>query len=598
MHKRKSGFGLLETLIAATIGALVLMGIMRVFKTTFDGQRRADTKNDVQSLETRIKNLIAEEATCTPSFIANLRSSTFDPADLPEYNDDVNKASAAVKLGSGELLGPGSTYGHFKLGALELKIIGPVGTAGLFEAALVMDFDTGDTVGRQLTGGKLNQRNVPVMLKTDAIPGSQPPMRKITGCYGKGGMSGREICQSLSGRWINSLDRCYFGGDLKLNQFECVDPAEFLAGGALEGASLETCFRRWGALRLEYKCWNDVKATWWPKCTCGRPGWQVTRPMDGYTWFNCDGGVMIKVPDEKTVFLKSNEFTDGKFAGAPPDGETATYVTTDRLTTDQLLEADDSAAGVVECYPNPANTKEIWRCQAERATLGQYASCIFVDGSRAWDGAHYLQNYTGWIWTGYGRGLLQLGAGNNAYTVVTEALGRKCFLVKKAAASASGMSARFSDTVDPGPAAVPNILTDETRFKDIKQCVFMGGDTSAGNDPAPASAWPYRGRYIQRFPCNNSNVDTGNLAGDTSTNPTLDLGTCWYFDDVVLPYRFAKSKGVTAGRKWSGWAYLLSNLPDEFYDTVSGTNHVKIQANKSPVLNAVPCNLGVRISID
>lgn len=617
------GFGVIEVLVAGTIGMLLAYATTRMFDIQFRGQKRVETKVDMQTLQNRLHTILSSEDTCTANFAEILTNKEFNPAALSDFNNDPTKSTAGIRLGDATVLTSGSKSGTLLIGSLRLRIAGeilPMG-GGRYDSAIELRADTSDSSGRALAGGELAPRNIPVLLITEPVSSSSPPLRRITRCVAKSGMTGPEACELIGGRWVSSLGRCYMGGELKLGQFEYIDPAEFAVGGPLEGAVIDECYFRYYSRTLSYRCFN-TPVTAVPWCMFQRDmspasnnGWVLKYPRWSSILRNCSGGVVIRVPDQKLGFLHPNEYAPGYFFGPPPEG--AAPINGQTSSALGITEYSRNFAvldSVLECQTRPEDANFRKCSQEERAFRGLASSCIFVNNARVYDLAtsRWESGYTGWIWTTQNRttSVRPSVYAVNRYTTTVEAKGYKCTTVKYLTDSADAplLHFNYNSIADPeDPMTISNLLVNDQRAKSVSECLFVGleGTDTTAATPTPANVDPTNGvgAYLHRYSCDNSKLELDYLVGDGAAygeNPSLTNGTCWYVKGIQLSANYKRDSRVNnTTNVYTGWVRMLENFPDNKYKVEpSGQPDENAMIPKVGVVRkllAVPCNAGVRI---
>lgn len=606
------GFGLLEVIMASVIGLLVTFAMSKMFTFQMRSQRKMDVKADSQMLLNRIQTILSSEDTCTANFAEIMTNPEFDPQDTSNYD-----AGAAVRLGDGTVVKTGAEIGGVQ--TLSLKIAGeilPI-NSGKYDAAL--EFRWGGD--RHLAGGELAPRNIPLLLTTAPVPGSTPARRKIIKCVAKSGVTGPEACVLIGGKWVNSIARCFFGGELKLHQYEEIDLAEFELGGPLEGAVIDECFFRYGSRTLSYRCFN-TPVTSVPHCLfqegvtpVSSSGWVLKYPTHTRVIRNCSRGVVIRVPDDKLGFLYPNEYAPGYFAGTPPAGaDPITSSTTGNLNVTEYSRNFEILDSVLECQTRPEDANFRKCSQEDKGLRGQAGSCVFVNNARVYDRTigQWISGYTGWISVTHSRHTAVKPSpwSSNRYTTTVEARGYKCTLVKylQDSADPTALDLDYNAVDDPGTPAVDSLLTEEERAKKISGCLFVGLQSSQTTPaiPAPGNLDAPRGigAYLHRYSCNNAEIGLDDLAGDGASGgeaPSLTEGTCWYVTNMKLSSNYKLNADVNnTNAVYTGWVRLLENIPDGKYEPVAagGTlpeNALKHKSGSSRRLLAVPCNGGLKL---
>lgn len=616
VSSRRWGFGLLEVLISISLLGLVTLGVTTVMSGMFKSQKRADEKSWLQNLRSRITNLVFNESGCTATVFGTSQPE-FDPAKLSAFNDDPAKSNVTLNFGDGTTLSAGNGIELMKLTILNEAL--PTGS-GRYEAKLSFAQKTDD-----LLGGQLAPATVPLMLTTQVTSDGK---RKITGCYNKGDLQGVDVCQSIGGKWISSINRCHFGGDLKLSQYECISKDEFKPNMPLEGAMIAECYYKDGVRIKPYRCPNAQRNLWgwsYPNCVCGAAsdgvgsGWTVKYPTSTSYAKVCDGGVLISIPDDKEIFLLNNELEVDKFVGETlPSGVTGTLITPANLTVGLSLANFDMANAVTECYTDPTSSRTEKCSQEKSAVEGKTGSCIFVNGAFATGasaaGEKSIGSYSGWIRVTSARSL-QTVKTPHLKTIVKEASGKKCYMVKMVSAdggAAESITSPVLGLVDPEDSTITNILDTDTRWQQIRECVYLGDDDNSITEPSPiltlpgaTKSSPFKGRYVARFLVDlekQEDIDKAELVGGAGAAlyPTLRAGTIWYFSNVDISNKYQQNTRVTCSGsplkcKFTGWMILTSDLPDNKF---TANADYTVTGGSGKQVPGYPCNLGVRLEKD
>jgi len=598
----KAGFGLLESLIALTVMGLAGLTFSQMMSGVFKGQKRIDQKSQVQDFGNRIRGLLYDERTCTAS-ILNGGSMAFDTADIAAFNASED-ANLTFTFGDGSSLKKNSG-----IDLLNLQIVGEVLPSGSnrFEATL-----NSGAPGVSLEKSGIRPLAIPLILTTETVSGTS---RRITGCYSKGSLDGPATCAAIGGRWLPSLSRCFFGGDLKLGQYECLDPQEFQHGGILEGSVVSECYIRQGAKQVRYECTNNKWLFKWgnqttnllPECACqsggGQAGWVVKSGNNVEKV--CDGGAMVRVNDTQESMLLYNEIAENRYVGTTPSGGTSVA---SPLSKQELLKNYDLLNSVTECFTDPDNYKSEKCEQGDNAIRGANGSCVYVNGAVALGnlgvGEAFVPNYTGWMYVTRARYNNGDGFFANRKTDVIEAHGKKCYTVKTVNSTTVAATSRplISTVADPSDASIPNILV-ANKYQNVAECTFLGG-SSGTLEPAPIFAgtiWApsYGGRYLARYNCDQQGVSSSDLVGGLFSSPSLHQGSCWYFKNVSIPYDYAANTGVTySGGKatYTGWMYLTNTLTGGKYTADSDLFLSPAPGASGHITWGIPCNAGVRMS--
>lgn len=605
--KLHQGFSLLEITIGLAIIGIAMVAFTQMMSGAFKGQRRIDDKAKQQDFANRVQNIIYDQQSCTAALLTG-DPIIFDSRDLPAFNNDPVKPKVTLAFGDGTKLKEGSNIDTLSLRVRNEML--PAGS-GKYEGSLFM--------GAPGVSSKSVLRPSDLGLVLLTIPeGTGGTLRRVTACFSRNDVDGERTCETLGGKWIKSISRCLFGSELKLSSNEWIDPNEFKAGGALEGAFVTKCFYRFYNTVTSYLCWN-VTSSMIARCMFdgdGGPsstGWVVkhaSHPVGRYR-IKCDNGVLINLPDSSFKFYSDNEITDKVYTGSVPSGADGTAMATP-ITKENFITNYDILDNVSQCYTDPNGVTTVKCNQGDNAVEGKVNSCLYIDGGYATANANvetpYTKpKYTGWITVGSPRTTVVLGSGLSRYTAVQEASGRKCYMVQGTPSSSDKtVSGLVTDVKDPFDTNITNVLKDPVRYQQVKECVFLGGQDSGGMQPSPVSspnpptyASSYRGRYLMRYACNNGGIDTANLTGQVNGDPSLNAKSCWYFENVPVATDFYTNSGVAtsgARRTYTGWMYLRANLTNATHTTDPNTNYVKQNAGPTNYTNAVPCNAGVRFT--
>lgn len=591
---RNSGFGLLEVLIALTITGLISLAMSQLMAGMFKGQQRVDQKAQLLDFGNRVRALLYDEKSCNASLVGD-SIIEFEPTNLVAFNSSPALSNITLRFGDGTSLTAGAG-----LDLLHLRILNEVlpEQSGKYEATLVAG-----APGVNVGDGAIRPLSIPLVLQTQATGGTK---RRVTGCFTKAAaVDAPQTCTAIGGRWLSSLSRCYFGGDLKLGQFECLPPEDLGPGGVLEGAVIAECYRRVDARQKAFECINNkhllgkartnntlLECACQPSSSASSSGWVIRR--NSTVKDRCDGGVMVRVPETQESFLVSDEITENRTTSA-----------SSVVPLSQWLSNYDLLNNVTECYPDPNSYAALKCAQGENAVRAGRGSCVFVNGAAAQGHRDVFEstiaNYTGWMWVTRGRTLASKGTGANRKTEVIEATGRKCYMVKTVSGKneeINNASPPTTAVADPFDASLSNVLQSD-RWRNVSECMFIGGVSSDAN-PLPTFAGltapgAYRGRYLSRLPCDQEGISMDDSTG--TLTPSLGKGACWYFSNAILPNDFAQSMGVSfaaSKARFTGWLYLTRELPEESYLTDS--NLFLTPKNNSVRTFATPCNVGVRIS--
>lgn len=595
----RSGIGMLEMVVASGMGIMLMVGFARMMKSTTSQARRADIKNDSSNFEVRLRNLLGEEASCKAVLVDGMTSKVFDPNKVLDPNDPVS-FTPTLKMPEGSTVGKGGSVGSLKLGDLKLRVLGPMMplTSGKFEGSL--DFSA--VQERDLAGGQLKARNLPVILLTSEAANNQ---REITGCYSRA-LQPKEICNTISGRWIDSISRCFFGGELKLDAYEGLDASEFEVGGALAGASVDTCFYKTGARTNQYRCINGLitsnRRYSTPRCEyvplggdadSAHSGWVVRDTVKNRFYFQCDAGVSVRIPEEDVRFWDSRQLNETTSIEGN-DGSTPAP------KLEQVLKMSDVLDNVVECYAQKHIGQDIrsLKClQGDRALQGAGGSCVFVHNvprsRRA--GETGVKLYTGWVWVrpAFARRFIRGGTPGNYWFTVQEPLGVACEYVKVVGGDDDDPSIRVSTESESLP-----YLADDSALGQVQGCLFMGTKTDPGNDPS-FSGWQvpgralYRGGFVHQLACANETEDDEDDSANELTYPKP--GSCYYVRNAILPAGF-KGNWLGSGNTraaYTGWVRVAATVPRNAY-RISTTDNTLVRT-AAKILLATPCNLGVRV---
>ncbi len=453
---RNGGFSILEGVVGAAVGGLVLYGLSAGMINSLKVSKTVEAKTDANNFHQLISLKLANSKGCKELLPAGFK---IPSSKLPVKEGGVcNPSTCVVEIPSLALTGdtytPEKKYGsNLEFAGANLVLVKHRATLGTnqeeYEATLKY------TLARAGKGqGTQYSREFPLLIQFSKA-NANAEEASVNSCFGIGATaSGDETCDKLGGTWLKNGDsqhfakeRCHFGGEINLSSTEWPDALN--RDGTISPTGFRPIECRYtdasGNIRT-YKCPGRTS-------TSRRAG-RVCR-FDGSTWrnsyissydgatpvyppvydtFPCQAGLVAAKTSDATVQLRFDE----PLALAYFD--TRRYFVSENFNFAEYVAESDRLNSVVRCQPK--HDVDNWvpcsnGTDPAGARAGAKGSCLYVRNGVV-SGISNLglasppnvNNYTGWIYVATARTFGMMKTDNTAVPTITEAKGTPCFQVE------------------------------------------------------------------------------------------------------------------------------------------------------------------------
>lgn len=643
---QKTGLGLIQVIVAGTIGAILIAALVNAFSGFFKASKTLDHRAQAQGFENLVNLNTGSSASCRETFGIVLGPTgvvdttgfgatdyrIVNTADLPTTNASPlpELVVPAVKLNAQNYAATSTDFQELKVQDLRLKFDGKsmANAPGLYPVTFVFRLNkkAGSSLGSDefTRSVKLNVKYVDhptqagkkVMADCFSVHGGSPAWQQT--CTELGG---RVLTATLPGRYLPK-ERCVMGSTLELAVNEGPDQVEINGGINADGERVDACRYTSGNVIRTENCISRVGNVKGARCIFrdSSKQWQVVNfdkgGTDAVARANpkrvCDKGVQISKNPNGMDELDWNQ----------PLSEAA--FTTSLGASDEAYKA--ALGTITKCFYHPNAPDKSLGCSnsvsPETAVEGAIGSCIYVkngklvasngttqdriDAYNAVNGdaqldfvagadGKSLNSYTGWMRVeNYAQTIYTTRIAGTRKNLVREGRGRPCFRVEV------NLSAFDSS------AAVPTLVTNAPDFDMaaepslVRECVFEGEASEKYTQTSKAitfgtvsGAPPTRLRSLM---CHNemsaaeSDTDMNDWTGvGTNEDPELKKGSCWYFKNLKIKNFHDNPPYFT------GWVYMNSNIPDGKFKSENGAPILVYRTATQPSVVAVPCNQGVKI---
>ncbi len=497
-----AGFSLLEGLVGAVVGGLVIYGISAGMVQSLRVAKGVEMKTEVNNFHQLVSLGLASSGACT-----KLLPSGFSvPSDkLPEKGSE--SCATCISEVSQIRLG-GTTYladQRTRIGS-GLEFVGAKLRLDRHRTKLSEKVDEYEATLQYTLAGKASgglatyNKEFPLLVELER-ESPTASSATLSSCFGIGATnSGTELCDKMGGVWLKNAEdekyfpreRCHFGGQIELDSQEWPDLLDS-EGYVKNSVRPMECRYRVGSTVSAYKCPGRAEGSTRKGWTChyvkGAPGkwWYsyvsgftttggVTKPIysSGAAYNKeCTAGVTAARNNSFSEQLKFHEplvkaFSPQADSFTGSGGTTAEYLAeSDRLPTVQSCQKQWDVDTWTPCA-NPLNP--------DLARSGGVGACIFVrngvvDGISklgpevtAFSTANNARNYTGWMQVTSARAFGMLDSSGNKLPTLTEAIGTPCYQVE---VNVAGYSAgEFESPVFTAAGATP-----DGGFQRVAQCI-------------------------------------------------------------------------------------------------------------------------------